>query len=124
MRYGFWAPVFGGWLRNVPDEGMSASWDYMSRLCRRAEEIGYDLTLVAELNLNDIKGADQPALDFLTWLIAVKSGTVKLDDYDREVLKQIASAMPENGSPANPVIDDIVSRILAKLTAGKAAAPA
>lgn len=68
--------------------------------------------------------ADQPALDFLTWLIAVKSGTVKLDDYDREVLKQIASAMPENGSPANPVIDDIVSRILAKLTAGKAAAPA
>jgi len=63
MKYGFWAPVFGGWLRNVPDEGMSATWDYMRRLCQRAEEIGYDLTLIAELNLNDIKGADAPALD-------------------------------------------------------------
>jgi FMNH2-dependent dimethyl sulfone monooxygenase len=27
MRYGFWAPVFGGWLRNVRDEKMEASWD-------------------------------------------------------------------------------------------------
>ena len=24
MKYGFWMPVFGGWLRNVPDEGMEA----------------------------------------------------------------------------------------------------
>ena len=29
MRYGYWMPVFGGWLRNVPDEGMAASWDYV-----------------------------------------------------------------------------------------------
>ena len=29
MRYGYWMPVFGGWLRNVPDEGMDASWDYV-----------------------------------------------------------------------------------------------
>ena len=29
----------------------------------RSEQIGYDLTLVAELNLNDIKGTDAPALD-------------------------------------------------------------
>ena len=63
MRYGFWAPVFGGWLRNVRDEGMEASWAYMSKLLRRAEQIGYDLTLIAELNLNDIKGKDAPALD-------------------------------------------------------------
>jgi FMNH2-dependent dimethyl sulfone monooxygenase len=63
MRYGYWAPVFGGWLRNVPDEGMEASWDYMSRLVRRSEEIGYELTLIAELNLNDIKGRQAPALD-------------------------------------------------------------
>ena len=26
MRYGYWMPVFGGWLRNVPDEGIF-SWD-------------------------------------------------------------------------------------------------
>ena len=24
MRYGYWLPVFGGWLRNVDDEGMDA----------------------------------------------------------------------------------------------------
>ena len=40
MRYGFWTPVFGGWLRNVPDEGMAATWDYTKRLCQRAEQIG------------------------------------------------------------------------------------
>ena len=28
MRFGYWMPVFGGWLRNVADEGMAASWDY------------------------------------------------------------------------------------------------
>ncbi len=63
MRYGFWAPVFGGWLRNVPDEGMEASWPYMRRLLTTAERIGYDLTLIAELNLNDIKGVGAPAMD-------------------------------------------------------------
>ncbi len=63
MRFGYWMPVFGGWLRNVPDEGMEASWEYTKRLAQRAEAIGYDLTLIAELNLNDIKGVEAPALD-------------------------------------------------------------
>ena len=63
MRYGYWLPVFGGWLRNVDHEQMEASWEYVSKLARRSEEIGYDLTLVAELNLNDIKGAGAPTLD-------------------------------------------------------------
>ncbi len=63
MRYGYWLPVFGGWLRNVQDENMAASWDYAKRLAVRAEQIGYDLTLVAELNLNDIKGESAPSLD-------------------------------------------------------------
>src|SRR5215212_8469745 len=66
MRYGYWLPVFGGWLRNVEDEGMEASWDYVGRLAQRSEQIGYDLTLVAELNLNDIKGVEAPSLDAVT----------------------------------------------------------
>ncbi len=37
MRYGYWMPVFGGWLRNVPDEKMEASWDYARRLTLDAE---------------------------------------------------------------------------------------
>ena len=79
MRYGFWAPVFGGWLRNVPDEGMEASWDYTRRLCQRAEQIGYDLTLVAELNLNDIRGTDQPALDAWSTAAALAAVTQRLE---------------------------------------------
>ncbi|USU05008.1 LLM class flavin-dependent oxidoreductase [Sphingomonadaceae bacterium OTU29LAMAA1] len=63
MRYGYWMPVFGGWLRNVPDEGMEATWEYSRRLTRNAERWGYNLSLIAELNLNDIKGVEQPALD-------------------------------------------------------------
>jgi dimethylsulfone monooxygenase len=63
MRYGYWLPVFGGWLRNVTDEGMQPSWEYVRELAQRSEQIGYDLTLIAELFLNDIKGADAPSLD-------------------------------------------------------------
>jgi dimethylsulfone monooxygenase len=63
MRYGYWLPVFGGWLRNVEEENMEANWEYVSRLARRSEELGYDLTLIAELNLNDIKGVHAPSLD-------------------------------------------------------------
>ena len=77
MRYGYWMPVFGGWLRNVADEGMEASWDYARALAIRAEQIGYDLTLIAELNLNDIKGTDQPALDAWSTAAAVAAVTSK-----------------------------------------------
>src|SRR5580704_4429224 len=58
MRFGYWMPVFGGWLRNVPDEKMEASWAYVKRLAQRSEEIGFDCSLIAELNLNDIKALE------------------------------------------------------------------
>ncbi len=79
MRYGFWTPVFGGWLRNVPDEGMAATWAYTKKLCQRAEQIGYDLTLLAELNLNDIKGIDHPALDAWSTAAALAAVTERLE---------------------------------------------
>lgn len=79
MRYGYWLPVFGGWLRNVPDEGMDASWDYAQRLARRSEQLGYDLTLIAELYLNDIKGIDAPALDAWTTAAALAAVTERLE---------------------------------------------
>src|SRR6201986_5644550 len=77
MRYGYWLPIFGGWLRNVEDEGMAATWDYVRRLARRAEQIGYDLTLIAELNLNDIKGVEAPALDAWSTAAALAAVTTK-----------------------------------------------
>jgi FMNH2-dependent dimethyl sulfone monooxygenase len=79
MRYGYWLPVFGGWLRNVEDEGMEASWEYVSRLARRSEEIGFALTLIAELNLNDIKGADAPSLDAWSTAAALAAVTESLE---------------------------------------------
>ena len=78
MRYGYWAPVFGGWLRNVPDE-RAASWENMSRLVRRSEQIGYDLTLIAELNLNDIKGIEAPALDAWSTTAALAAVTERIE---------------------------------------------
>jgi FMNH2-dependent dimethyl sulfone monooxygenase len=74
MRFGYWLPVFGGWLRNVDDEAMEATWEYVSRLARRSEQIGFDLTLVAELNLNDIKGVAAPSLD--AWSTAAALGAI------------------------------------------------
>ena len=79
MRYGFWMPVFGGWLRNVEDEQMEASWAYTKRLAQRAEQLGYDLTLIAELNLNDIKGMEASSLDAWSTAAALAAVTEKLE---------------------------------------------
>jgi dimethylsulfone monooxygenase len=79
MRYGYWMPVFGGWLRNVEDEKMEASWEYVSRLARRSEQIGFDLTLIAELNLNDIKGPEAPSLDAWSTAAALAAVTNSLE---------------------------------------------
>ncbi len=79
MRFGFWLPVFGGWLRNVEQEGMEPSWDYVSRLARRSEQIGFDVTLIAELNLNDIKGVEAPSLDAWTTTSALAAVTESLE---------------------------------------------
>jgi FMNH2-dependent dimethyl sulfone monooxygenase len=79
MRYGYWLPVFGGWLRNVEDERMATSWEYVQRLARRSEQIGYSLSLVAELNLNDIKGEDAPSLDAWSTAAALTAVTEKLE---------------------------------------------
>jgi dimethylsulfone monooxygenase len=79
IRFGYWMPVFGGWLRNVEDEGMEASWEYVSKLARRSEQIGYDLSLIAELNLNDIKGIDAPSLDAWSTSAALAAVTQSLE---------------------------------------------
>jgi FMNH2-dependent dimethyl sulfone monooxygenase len=79
MRFGYWMPVFGGWLRNIEDEGMEASWDYVRRLTQRSEETGWDLSLIAELNLNDIKGVEEPALDAWSTAAALAAVTSSIE---------------------------------------------
>src|ERR1700728_2336740 len=79
IRFGYWMPVFGGWLRNVEDEQMEASWTYTSRLARRSEQLGFDLSLIAELNLNDIKGVNAPSLDAWSTAAALAAVTETLE---------------------------------------------
>ncbi len=79
MRYGFWMPVFGGWLRNVEDESMAATWEYVRDLTLRAEALGYDLSLIAELNLNDIKGVEAPSLDAWSTAAALAAITHRME---------------------------------------------
>ena len=79
MRFGYWMPIFGGWLRNVPDEAMALDWDYVRELAVNSERQGFDLTLIAELNLNDIKGHHAPSLDCWTLAPAVAAVTSRLE---------------------------------------------
>jgi dimethylsulfone monooxygenase len=79
MKYGYWLPVFGGWLRNVEDENMQADWNYVKRLAQRSEELGYDVSLIAELNLNDIKGVHAPSLDAWSTAAALAAVTSRIE---------------------------------------------
>ncbi len=79
MRFGYWMPIFGGWLRNVPDEGMTIAWPYIRDLAVESEQHGFELTLIAELNLNDIKGHRAPSLDCWTLAPAVAAVTQQLE---------------------------------------------
>src|ERR1700677_2163523 len=79
MRYGYWLPVFGGWLRNVEDEKMPANWAYVKRLAQLSGELGFDLTRIAELDLYDIKCVDAPSLDAWSTAAALAAVTEKLE---------------------------------------------
>lgn len=79
MRFGYWMPVFGGWLRNVRDEGMTIAWPYLRELAVESEQHGFELSLIAELNLNDIKGHRAPSLDCWTLAPAVAAVTSQLE---------------------------------------------
>jgi FMNH2-dependent dimethyl sulfone monooxygenase len=58
---------------------MSATWPYIRTIVRRSEELGYDLTLIAELNLNDIKGVEAPSMDAWSTAAAVAAVTTQLE---------------------------------------------
>ncbi|UFS59145.1 LLM class flavin-dependent oxidoreductase [Subtercola endophyticus] len=68
MRFGYWSPLNGGWLRNIPDENTPATFEHIKAIALEAEASGFDVTLVPELNLNDQKGMPSPRLD--AWTVA------------------------------------------------------
>jgi dimethylsulfone monooxygenase len=79
VKYGFWLPIFGGWLRNVEDEGMPPTFAYAKEVIQSAEKWGYDTTLIAELYLNDIKGPDHDSLEAWSTAAALAAVTEKIE---------------------------------------------
>lgn len=79
MKYGFWLPIFGGWLRNVEDENMPPTFDYAKKVIQSAEKWGYDTTLIAELYLNDIKGTKADSIEAWSTAAALAAVTEKIE---------------------------------------------
>lgn len=79
MKYGFWLPIFGGWLRNVENENMPPTYAYAKEVIQKAEKWGYDTTLIAELYLNDIKGPEHDSLEAWTTAAALAAVTEKIE---------------------------------------------
>jgi FMNH2-dependent dimethyl sulfone monooxygenase len=79
MRFGFWLPIFGGWLRNVEDENMPPTFEYAKKVIQKAEKLGYDITLIAELFLNDIKGPEEDTLEAWSTAAALAAVTEKIE---------------------------------------------
>ncbi|MBM7580272.1 LLM class flavin-dependent oxidoreductase [Jeotgalibacillus terrae] len=79
MKYGFWLPIFGGWLRNVEDENMPPTFDYAKKVIQSAEMWGYDTTLIAELYLNDIKGPERDSIEAWSTAAALAAVTEKIE---------------------------------------------
>lgn len=90
MRFGYWTPTMNSWLRNV-DETFSIEFDALARIAQRAEELGFSITLVPELNLSDIRGREAPVLDAWSLSAALAARTTTL-----EIL---AAARPSFHSP-------------------------
>ncbi|MFF1832542.1 LLM class flavin-dependent oxidoreductase [Paenarthrobacter sp. NPDC058040] len=74
MKFGYWTPVYGGFLRNVEHEAMAADWDYVKEVSLQADRLGFELTLVPELYLNDRKGIEAPSLE--AWSLAASIAAV------------------------------------------------
>ncbi|MFC3418898.1 LLM class flavin-dependent oxidoreductase [Salinicoccus hispanicus] len=79
MKYGFWMPIFGGWLRNVENESMPPTYEYVKKVAQSAEQWGYDVTLIAELYLNDIKGTSADSLEAWSTAAALAAVTEKIE---------------------------------------------
>lgn len=79
MKYGFWLPIFGGWLRNVENENMPPTFDYAKKVIQSAESWGFDTTLIAELYLNDIKGPERDSLEAWSTAAALAAVTDKIE---------------------------------------------
>lgn len=75
---GYWTPVYGGFLRNVDEEGMTATWESIRDISTTADRLGFHTTLVPELYLNDRKGIEAPSLEAWSLSSAILAVTDRL----------------------------------------------
>ncbi len=79
INLGYWTPVYGGFLRNVTDEGrMAATWEHIREVSVKADRLGFHTTLVPELYLNDRKGVEAPSLEAWSLSAAILAVTEHL----------------------------------------------
>lgn len=64
----------------MPDEQTPLTFEHLAAIARTAEDVGFDLTLVPELNLNDIRGVRGPVFDAwgTTAALAAVTSTLEL----------------------------------------------
>ncbi|GGA55563.1 alkanesulfonate monooxygenase [Pseudoclavibacter endophyticus] len=81
MRFGYWTPTSGGWLRNVAeeDERTPLTFEHLREIALAAERGGFDVTLVPELNLNDLRGQEGPVFDAWATATALAATTSSLE---------------------------------------------
>lgn len=81
MRFGYWTPTSGGWLRNVraEDERTPLTFEHLRDIALAAERGGFSLTLVPELNLNDLRGQEGPVFDAWATATGLAATTSTLD---------------------------------------------
>ena len=75
MKFGIWQPIFGGWLRNIENENMPATFEYTKKVAQAADRLGFHITLIAELYLNDIKGQEESSMEAWTTTAAIAAVT-------------------------------------------------
>ncbi|WP_251014796.1 hypothetical protein [Rhodococcus qingshengii] len=91
LQFGYWTPIYGGFLRNLGDEQMPATWEYVKKLSQLADRLSHHTTLVPELYLNDHRGVEAPSLEAWSLSSTILAGFEGQDRIThREVLSLIA----------------------------------
>jgi FMNH2-dependent dimethyl sulfone monooxygenase len=78
MKFGLWAPVYGGWLR-IKNEYQHPSYEMINQLANVSELNGYDYIYFSENYLNCVYGPDYQVADAWVMATAVAASTKNIN---------------------------------------------
>lgn len=78
MKFGLWAPVYGGWLR-IRDEYRHPSFESIRELANVSEKNGFDYMYFSENYLNCVYGPDYEVADAWVMATAIAASTNKIN---------------------------------------------